>query len=219
MRYAFLVLVFVVNGCTMVSDFDGYTFGRGAVDVAGAGGAAGMYWWTGAGGAAGTAGAGGAAGEDPRWAGAGGGIWAGAGGAAGELEDPDAGPEPEDTAEPLQDAQEPVPDAGEPEDGGSDAGPAADAGEALGTQCELCAVKGEDGLFEDVLQCEEGYLCNELVAGAAEAYCLQRTFPGTPRETECGEGLYEWPESTLLGIPRCRPVSGSCEQWLQEYGQ
>ena len=195
-----LFIVLMVSGCTVVSDFDGYTFERSTVRMDGTAGAAGSEWVED--GAAG--GAGSSFGE------------AGVGGAAGSVWPLDSG-EPLDQGDaetPLQDAQQPVPDAGAPEDAGAvpgldagvDAGAdaAVDAGTVLGTQCELCG--GDFGA------CAEGFSCTEL--DDDDRYCLAET----TGSYECALGLYAWPELYNLRTKFCKPTSGSCAQWLQVYG-
>jgi hypothetical protein len=183
----------------------------GAVDPwSGTGGAAGgLEPAAGAGGGAAGAG-GGAAGEGHIVGGTGGKPAAGASGAPG----------PEDAGTGATDAQEPLQDAGEQLDAAEGEDAAADAGEPLGTQCEQCAVLGPDGGFQYFLECEEGYNCLRIAVGAERAYCLQYTSTGVSSEAiECGEGLFEFPDGppTTLGQV-CKPVSGSCDLWLQQYG-
>lgn len=202
-RY-FLIFVFVVGCSTETGPIlhlqeDGGTAGEAGAGEAGAAGTAG---------AAGAAGTwegtlvGGTSGKPPR---------AGAGGVGGE------GPGDAET-QPL-DAQKPVADAGELQDGGQGVGPDAGEEEALGLQCELCAVLGQDGGLQYILECEEGYVCAKTAVGAEKAYCLKSTFSAVSSIViECEEGLVKFPDGPSTFGQVCKPASGTCEAWLQEFG-
>lgn len=212
-----IVTVFVINGCSLLSDFGGYTFEQQyALDAGAAGARSPFDGFAGAGGeylagAGGEIDLGGAGGVDEPTAGAGGQDepLAGAGGAGGQ-DEPAAGAGGVGGVggqdEPFAGAGGQAGVGGEPDPGG-----VGGVGDPETMQCQPCIDDTDCGN-----ELKEGAVCRPLRADGGPMVCLVRTGGA------CDYDLVKREEDTMcvgsMCIGYCVPQDGDCAAWLEAHG-